>query len=96
MKKLAKMQMPKKRMNEMEISEESMAESPEMEMEGEDMEDMEDMELSEMEGEGEEESNPALENLSDDELMAEIKKRGLMSQLEESDSEDKDSQENYF
>lgn len=101
MKKLAKMQMPKKR-KEMEVSEESMA----MEMEPSESESEDEMELAgeqeqELEGDSldmEASQNPELDKMSDDELLAEIKKRGLMSQLEsDPDSKEQDqSQENYF
>lgn len=93
MKKLGKMEMPKKRrehMDEMDMSElgleegspeEERAESPEQEHEemaaGE--ADASDAEAAPEEHSGE---RPAdLDTVSDDELMAEIKKRGLMSEL---------------
>lgn len=90
--KLAKMEMPKKRKDEMSL------ESPEMEMEMESPE----MEGEDMAAEGEdmgmeEASSPELEKLSDDELLAEIKKRGLMSQLESSpEGEEENKEPDYF
>jgi hypothetical protein len=74
----------------------------EEEMEGMEMPEMEseygdEMASSEMESkEGMESEMPAegsmvLESASDEELMAELKKRGLMSQMSESESEDSES-----
>jgi hypothetical protein len=91
MSKLKKMKMPEKKgmekdeMEGMEMASES----------GEEM-DMEEMPMEE-ESMGEEmasEEMPApasdLEMVSDDDLMAELKKRGLMSQLDESAPEEED------
>lgn len=74
--KLKKLSMPedskKPDLAELELDEQvSEASEAEPEMAAD---ELESMEL--------EESNPALEQLSDDELLAEIKKRGLMSDLE--------------
>lgn len=78
--KLSKIRMPEDKKPEMaefdmDSSDEAGADSnePALEAEGEVSEDMEPMDLDH--------SNPDLEKFEDDELMAEIKKRGLMSQL---------------
>lgn len=84
MKKLGKLKMPARK-EELDLSELEDKEMPEME-EGEALEGEEDvMEASEEEIPSDKEMPLDLSALSDDELMAEIKKRGLMSDLAQSD-----------
>lgn len=84
--KLSKLKMPEKRSDEMDLSE--------LDQEGNDMESADSEfpteEESEPVAEGEEmmEASP-LADLSDDELMAEVEKRGLMSQLPGEEEDDK-------
>lgn len=83
--KLSKLKMPMKR-KELDLSsldegspEEEASESPD-----EEAAEAPEKEHAEMEMGTEEEShNPQLDDVSDEELMAELKKRGLMSKLEE-------------
>ena len=82
---LKKMKMPKPKqiaLDEMEMGDEVADEMAD---------EMGDEEVGEMEGEGEEtpeEEAKELASLSDEELLAEVKKRGLMSQLEEEEGEE--------
>lgn len=82
-KKLSKLSMPEKRKDEMDLEEMDLGSEEEMPMAEE--EEMAGEELSMEEG-------PAsdLEAISDDDLLAEIKKRGLMSQLSEKEDESED------
>jgi hypothetical protein len=92
-KKLGKLKMPEKRGNEMELDDLGPEEMMEHEMaEGEGEEGLESPEFqakeeeygTEMHGEG----APGLERVSDDELLAELKKRGLSAKLEEEEGEE--------
>ena len=81
---LKKMKMPKPK--QIALDEMEMGDEVADEMADEMGDEMADEEM-EMEGEeGEEESE--LSALSDEELLAEVKKRGLMSQLEEEEGEE--------
>ena len=78
---LKKMKMPKPKQIEM------------AELEGEEMGDemgemADEMEMGEEEAEEESEEESELASFSDEELLAEVKKRGLMSQLEKEESEE--------
>lgn len=92
--KLGKVKMPEKRKGEEELAlvgDEELAELGEEEMEeGEGMDDL-GLEMAE-EGAEDMELGGELSSMSDDELLAEVKKRGLMAQLgsgeEESSEED--------
>jgi hypothetical protein len=74
--KLGKMRMPERREEpEMDLSElEAPAEEPEMEMAGEEMASEEPMGM------------PQLESASDEELLAEVRKRGLTKELEKEEA----------
>lgn len=96
-KKLGMLSMPEKRAGE----EMDYAEMDEME-EGSDeldlgLEDAEegDMDLSELEEAPMESEGSDLEAISDEELMAELKKRGLSSELGSEESEEEDDQGMY-
>lgn len=79
---LKKMKMPKpKQIAIDELEGEEMADEV-----GDEMADEMGKEMEGEEGEGEEESE--LASLSDEELLAEVKKRGLMSQLESEEGEE--------
>lgn len=89
--KLKDMKMPDKRQEEMDMEEMQfdLGEGEEEPFQSEEPSEFEEA------AEGEEmssESSPELEALSDDELMAEVKKRGLMSQLD-SEEESAESEE---
>lgn len=86
--KLKKMRMPEKKGEDLEGME--MAESSEeMPPEDEMMEGMSEEEMPEME----EAPMADLEAISDEDLMAEIQKRGLMSQLGEAESTEVDEED---
>lgn len=84
-KKLGKLEMPKKRKAEEEMD----MDLAELDMPEEEAD--ETVEVDEESMDLDETTSPAAD-LSDDELMAEIKKRGLMGQLEKGDSPEEDEQ----
>lgn len=80
---LKKLKMPKPKMIEMEEGEMDMEMPEGEEMSKEMSEEMpEDMEGEEEMEESKEKGSPALAKFSDEDLLSEVKKRGLMSQLE--------------
>jgi hypothetical protein len=81
-KKLGKLKMPEKK--DMEMAELDTESSDELPPEDADLAAEGDMVAEEMGPE----SNPQLEMISDDELLAELKKRGLSSQLDEMPMDD--------
>lgn len=98
-KKLEKMRMPSKRQRDEELDMSSLSDEESDPMEDESMESPEhegmeeDLGLETDPESVEQPSNPELERVSDEELMAEIQKRGLLSDMEESNSEEEPSSE---
>ena len=88
MKKLKAMKMPEKRMNEKDMEMPMDEDMPEEEMEEtpeEEKNESHEEQMKEMEDGTEMHPNTAASQLSDDDLMAEIKKRGLLKELEKDD-----------
>lgn len=92
-KKLSKLKMPEKRANEMDVEDlgpEELMEHELAEGEGEEAKESPEFQAKEEEygielhGEG----SPGLARVPDDELLAELKKRGLMSKLDEEEGEE--------